>query len=356
MAQNVKREETGTKDYVAPSCYDLPLGLEAELKKALFDGDALKLHDLLEQVKIPANRILIDGASLLEVALAMRRIGIARILIKKYSLEINDTHIHKFLKNGALETEAMDLITDFDININNLDLIVFALQCRCFEIIKYAIEKCQFNVNSVMRHPNDDKSYSTLLHFTYMLNHQDFAKYLIEKGADKHATDTHGLKPSEYKGGLEPALKRSEHCLNLRLINKNFHSKENFLYLELTAEGYSEEEAVSRVLEVYPLLKSHKPAKRNLDDIPKMKELNIYTVDIASFYLDLGLQLNIPNENLQLIDKEHSLPSLREKCQKMLEEWLERDTTATWKKLCQALQQLRKNSLALKIEADINAS
>ena len=236
---------TGTKDYVAPPCYDLPLGYEDEMAKALFNGEVLKLRDLLEQAKIPANRILIHGAPLLETALAYRRIGIARILIKEYSLEINDTHIHKFLKFGALETEAMELITEFNVKINNLSLILFALQCRCFGIIKYAIEKCQFNVNFVIKHPNDDKCYSTLLHFTYMLNQQDFAEYLIEKGADKHATNTLGLKPSEYSGGFEPVLKRSEHYLNLRLINKNFRCEENLHYLKLTAEGYSEEEAVA---------------------------------------------------------------------------------------------------------------
>ena len=347
---------TGTKDHVAPPCYDLPLGYEDEMTKALFDGEVLKLRGLLEQVKIPANRILIHEEPLLDVALAFRRIGIARILIKEYSLEINDTHIHKFLKNGALETEAMDLITEFNVNINDIELILFALQCRCFEIIKYAIEKCHFNVNFVMRHPNDDKSYSTLLHFTYMLNQQDFAEYLIEKGADKHATDMQGLKPSEYRGGFEPFLKMSEHYLNLRLINKNFHCEESLHYLKLTAEGYSEEEAVSRVLKLYPSLKSHKPAKRNLDDIPKMNELNLYTVDIASFYIELGLKLNVPNENLLVIKKDSFLPSLTDKCKRMLELWLEMDTTATWNKLCEALKQLEKNSLAVKIEADISAS
>ena len=56
---------TGTNDYVARPCYDLPLGYEAEMTKALFDGEALKLHGLLEWLKIPANRILINGTPLL---------------------------------------------------------------------------------------------------------------------------------------------------------------------------------------------------------------------------------------------------------------------------------------------------
>ena len=68
-----------------------------------------------------------------------------------------------------------------------------------------------------MAHPNDDEGYSTckLLHATYMLNEQDFSKYLIEKGADKNATDMQGLKPSEYSGGFEPFFKKAEHFLNL---------------------------------------------------------------------------------------------------------------------------------------------
>ena len=98
------------------------------------------------------------------------------------------------------------------------------------------------------------------------------------------------------------------------------------------------------------LLISHKPAKRNLDDIPKMKELNLYTVDIALFYIELGLQLNIHNESILHTHFSHG------KCKRKLEVWLEMDSTATWKKLCEALRQLRKNSLAVKIEADISAS
>ena len=64
------------------------------------------------------------------------------------------------------------------------------------------------------------------------------------------------------------------------MINKNFYCEENFLYWKLKGEGYSKEEAVSRVFEAFPLLKGHKPAKRNVDDVPTMNKFNRYTVDI----------------------------------------------------------------------------
>ena len=50
-----------------------------------------------------------------------------------------------------------------------------------------------------------------------------------------------------------------------------------------------------------------------------------------------------------LIRNDSSLPDLKEKCRKMLEVWLENDTTATWKKLCDALRETGKSVLAEKI-------
>ena len=55
---------TGTEDHVTPPCYDLPVGYEDEMVHALFHGDMLKLRRLLEQVKVPVNKIIIQGAPL----------------------------------------------------------------------------------------------------------------------------------------------------------------------------------------------------------------------------------------------------------------------------------------------------
>ena len=63
------------------------------------------------------------------------------------------------------------------------------------------------------------------------------------------------------------------------------------------------------------------------------------------------LELDIVNNSqLKVIKKDPSLPDLKEKCRKMLEFWLENDTSATWKKLCDALQEAELNVLAERIK------
>ena len=84
---------------------------------------------------------------------------------------------------------------------------------------------------------------------------------------------------------------------------------------------------------------------------PTLKELNHYITDMAPFYYDIGLQLDIVNSQLKLIKNDPSLPDLKEKCHRMLDVWLESDinASATWKKLCDALQEVNLNALAKKI-------
>ena len=70
------------------------------------------------------NKIL-HGASLVQAAITLRRIGIAQILIKEYHLEINSTYINAFFHMGAPELEMMDLITEFNIDIKLILFIMF---------------------------------------------------------------------------------------------------------------------------------------------------------------------------------------------------------------------------------------
>ena len=74
-----------------------------------------------------------------------------------------------------------------------------------------------------------------------------------------------------------------------------------------------------------------------LDATPTLQELSRYVTDIAPYYYDIGLELDIRNS--QVIKSDSSLPNLTDKCQKMFEVWLETDTCATWKKLCDALEE-----------------
>ena len=71
---------------------------------------------------------------------------------------------------------------------------------------------------------------------------------------------------------------------------------------------------------------------------------------MAPSYYDIGLQLDIVNSQLKLIKNDPSLSDLKEKCRKMLEVWLENDTSATWKKLCDALEEEGLSVLAEQIK------
>ena len=65
---------------------------------------------------------------------------------------------------------------------------------------------------------------------------------------------------------------------------------------------------------------------------------------MAPSYHEIGLELGITYATMTI------LSGLKEKCQKMLEMWLENDTSATWKKLCDALQEVGMSVLAEQIK------
>lgn len=331
--------------YDSDGMCELPPEHQNEMFITIGCGDSLKLRGLLKQIKIPVNKILLYGAPLVQMALALRQIGIARILIKEYSLEINTPCLHKFIEHGAPESEVIDLITEFNIDIKDAGFISYALHCKCFEIVKYAIEKQGFDVNSVWRASDNDNVYSTLLHLAYYMNETAFAEYLISKGADKNATDTNGKKPMEYSGGIEAAIKHSEDMVQHRQMG--LYGRLDIM--RLCNEGYSEEEATKSVIQKFPTSKVETP-KRDLNDVPTLKELNRYIIDMAPLYYDIGLELDVLNSQLKLIRNDPSLPDLKEKCRRMLEVWLENDISATWKKLCDALLETGQNVLADQIK------
>ena len=68
---------------------------------------------------------------------------------------------------------------------------------------------------------------------------------------------------------------------------------------------------------------------RSLECTPTINELNHYIIEIAPSYYDIGLDLGVVNSQLKLIRSGPSLYDLTEKCQKMLEVWLENDISAS---------------------------
>ena len=113
--------------------------------------------------------------------------------------------------------------------------------------------------------------------------------------------------------------------------------------MQLSAiKGHADQETISHTNEVFPSFQSGTMSSNcmyNLSSTPTLKELDQYITDMAPFYYDIGLELDIVNSKLKLIKNNPSLPDLKEKCLKMLEVWLEADASATWRKLYDALQE-----------------
>ena len=84
-----------------------------------------------------------------------------------------------------------------------------------------------------------------------------------------------------------------------------------------------------------------------------MKKLNHYITDMSPYYYDIGLELDIPNSKLKAIKNDSTVPDSREKCREMLQTWLDDDTHATWKKLCDALKETNQSVLGEKIKEAI---
>ena len=85
-----------------------------------------------------------------------------------------------------------------------------------------------------------------------------------------------------------------------------------------------------------------------------MSELNRYIMDMAPSYYHIALDLDIVKKFLRPIKNDPILTNDTQKCYKMLEVWLENDgTSATWNKLCYALEENDKHELAKKIRETI---
>ena len=80
-----------------------------------------------------------------------------------------------------------------------------------------------------------------------------------------------------------------------------------------------------------------------------MNELNPYIKRIAHDYFGIGLELDIVNSTLRIIQQDSKFSGLEEKCREMLNAWLQTDTCATWEKLCIALERREQQVLAKEI-------
>ena len=303
--------------------------------------------------------------SIISFVFMVREIGIARILVNEYGVDVNSIDRNGdpdffMLFEGCDSTESCQsliirFIKEFKINVNRqsyMTALHFAMLHKLFAVVKFLVEDCKVDVNCV----SSSTKGGTPLHMAYGIGEESIAQYLIKHGADQDAMDDTGRKPREYKfyeDSDNVYLFSSNFFKKRRLIMKTFGSPEFNYYMQMFIQGISDIEAVDLTIAKFPSLQKQFPDLANWRDLevtPTLNELNHYITDMAPSYYNIGLELDIVNRKLKVIQSDPGLPDLERKCHKMLEVWLESDTSATWKKLCNALQEVGMSVLAEQIK------
>ena len=77
---------------------------------------------------------------------------------------------------------------------------------------------------------------------------------------------------------------------------------------------------------------------------------------MALHYYNIGLELDIITSKLRIIQNDSRFPGFEEKCREVLNLWLESDISATWEKLCKALERTDQCVLAEDIKKMIHST
>jgi len=213
---------------------------------------------------------------------------------------------------------------------------------RLFTVLKFLVENCKVNLNQIVFVGQFNGA--TALHMAYGMNELEIANYLIKHGANENLIDYNGKRPRDYQFGSkdDSFCSVSRRILKISKLYRDIKSKEYQYYSFLVEKGTEFLNAVDLTFEKYPELNdeiSPTPPCPNLEIAPTMKELNHYITDMAPAYYSIGLELEIHNKQLKVIKNDPSLFSIKHKCHAMLEIWLDTDTSASWRKLCEALQE-----------------
>ena len=379
-------QSTSTDHSNLPKCCALTEDIACEIMVAINCGDGIRLRELLEPYHnscVKSMQLAFDDPVSITVFVFMvRQIGIARILVNEYGLDVNITGEDGdpcFLKlfDGCDSTEPcqsmiIQFIKEFKINVHKYTCVFTALHYavlhKLFSVVKFLVEDCKIDINCTS---NASKG-CTPLHVAYGMGEKNIAQYLIEHGANLEALDNSGRKPKDHEFYGSSYVYISKYLIKRRIILKNFASPEYIHFQQLRQQGISKFDAVDLILEKFPSLQKCVDGgyvswstlkeqnangglvnQRILEATPTLKELNRYITKLAPSYYNIGLQLDIVNSQLKLIKNDPSLSDLREKCRKMLEVWLENDTSATWKKLYDALEEVEQSVLAEEIKTTL---
>ena len=316
---------------------------------AIVNGNGVDLKDVLKQYDTGSiKNMQIDRTPIISFAYLSRQIGIARILINKYGIDTNisaeDGQPHFLvIFDGCNSTEScqsliIQFIKEFDIDINRCITRVWYLVMmhKLFTIVKFLVEDYKVDVNCIC---SNEARGGTPLHMAYGIGEENIALYLIDHGADQEIIDDDGKKPIDHKLCESVAALVSKYYLKKRAICKAYISSEYVHYKNLCHQGISEFEAVDLTFKKFPSLQKCVDGDRRIcEAVPTLNELSRYITDMAPSYYHIGLHLGITSGQLKVIENDPSLCDLKQKCRKMLEVWLENDTSGTWKTLCDALQ------------------
>lgn len=354
--------------------FTLSKKLSNKICLAIFSGFGYQFKRILEpHSATDVKNMYVYGGRipLISVAYITRQIGIARILVNEYSVNPNaldadgdPCFIGLFRMSdpsAVCQNLIIDFVKEFNLNVSLCDgfgsFLHYVVLHQLFTVLKYLVENCEVNINQgIIISPLKG---GTVLHLAYSLNEMEIAKYLIEHGADQNIVDNNGKKPHEYSENEPNAVSLiSNYFLKKSKIYKDLFSKESQYYHELLMKGINQVEAIDLTYERYPELKDEvavdsttlNPAAAR----PEMKKLFRYISDMAPSYFAIGLEL-VPYNKLKVIKTSNF--DNKEKCEKMLQLWLQIDVDATWTKLCKALRECEEKlcTLADQILSDLEA-
>ena len=338
------------------------------ITQAIGSGNGALLREVLGKYDISAIKEirLSRNVHIITAVLLFRQIGIARILATEYGIDFNAvdntgcpyyTTLFKCAGDSSDSAQALmtELIKELKLDVaahyQHVPVLHLAVLLKLDIVLKFLVEEYKVDINSVSLNLNK----STCLHVAYSMKGKSIISYLIEHEADQNILDEDGRKPSDYRfsecnTAHNYSLLSQVFIKQAKALDSTKNRGESAIYYgELAAQNVSLIDALDRVFKQFPSLDDEASDYRDLDTTPTLNELNCYIIEMAPLYYEIGLQLDIVNSQLKLIKSDPSLPDLKEKCRRMLEVWLENDTGATWKKLCDALQEIGQDVIAEQI-------
>ena len=328
-----------------------------DIGSAIYCGRGERLKQILKQFSTSEVRCmwLFGSTPVIFTAFRTRQIGIVRILVRDYGVDINGLDSDGrpcFLElfsgcdsSDASQSLIIEFIKEFKLQVCMVGKPLSAIHLACFLklhiVLKHLIEKCRVDVNQLIGDHDIYVNGGTALHIAYGIGDKEIVQYLTEHGADLDIIDSDGKKPQEYmmiRNTVNFYSVSSDYLIKRCKIYGDFASEELCHFWTLCERGVPQYEAVNLTLKEFPEFCLNKEVITSLETTPTMNKLNHYVTDMAPSYYTIGLELGIPYNKLKVIKSDPSLVDLQEKCRKMLEVWLEIDTSASWRRLCDAIE------------------